>query len=99
MLEPSCSPYNIAEKSSTYLAHISVFFGPNSFPFGVVWCSRGGGGGGGGRHRLIKVTGPTLRFLPRSVQQLKILPKAETDPFLHPTVDMMLHFDSLRVDK
>ena len=33
---------------------------------------RGGGGGGGGGW------GPTLRFLPRAVQQLKMLPKVHS---------------------
>ena len=43
---------------------------------------RGGGGGGGGKHYLIKVMGdgPTLglRLLPRTVPQLKLLPRVDT---------------------
>ena len=41
---------------------------------------RGEGGGGG--------KGPTLRFLPRAVQQLKLLPRVDTTShFRHPWVD------------
>ena len=33
----------------------------------------------GGRHFLIKLTGgPTLKFLPRAVQPLKLLPRRDT---------------------
>ena len=54
-----------------------------------------------GGHSLIKVTRvPTLRFLPRAAQQLKILPRADTKShFWHPRADAMPHFDSLRADK
>ena len=42
-----------------------------------------------GQNSLIKVTGsPTLRFLPRVVQQLKMLPRADTKPhFYSPRAD------------
>ena len=56
-----------------------------------------------GGHSLIKVTGrvPTLRFLPRAVEQLKMLPRADTK-FIFGTLergDTIPHFDSPRVDK
>ena len=57
--------------------------------FQIVWI-RG--------HSSIKVTGgPTLRFLARAVQQLKMKPRADTksDSF-HPTADTIPHFNSPR---
>ena len=50
------------------------------------------GGGGGGV--------PTLRFLSRAVQQLKMLLITNTKPhFWHPRADTIRHFDSPRADK
>ena len=58
-------------------------------------------GGGGGGHSLIEVTREaSLRFLPRAVQQLKILPRADTKSHVwHPKADTIPHFDSPRADK
>ena len=40
------------------------------------------------------------RVLPRAVQQLKMLPRADTKShFRHPGTDTILHFDSARADK
>ena len=53
--------------------------------------------GEGGGHSLIKVT---QRFLPRAVQQLKMLLRADTKShFWHPRADMIPHFNSPRADK
>ena len=52
----------------------------------------GGGGGGGER--------PKLRFLPRAIQQLKMLPRADRKShFWHPRTNTTPHFDSPSVVK
>ena len=53
----------------------------------------GGGGGGGGR-------GYDTKVLPRAVQRLNMLPRADTKShFWHPKADTIPHFYSPRVDK
>ena len=49
---------------------------------------------------LIKVRGAEIKVLTRAVQQLSMLPGANTKShFCHPKADTIPHFDSPRVDK
>ena len=52
-------------------------------------------------HSIIKVTGgSTLRFLPRAIQQLKLLDGVDTTSnFLHPRADNKPHFNGPRANK
>ena len=52
--------------------------------------------GGGGA----LLNGPTLRLLPRAVQQLKMLPRTDTKShFSHPRAVTIPHFGSPRLEK
>ena len=54
----------------------------------------------GGGHSLIKVRGSETKLLPRAVQQLKMLPRADRKShFWHPRADTIPHFDSPRAEK